>query len=349
MTHPLGDPKDDPTFIDKNNRRNDLIEKEFHDGLTESEKEELTHLESWVGDYLRPYDLMSSDNLRRLKERYRENPDDEYSPGNFRRPTLQKCQEQLAWWADQGVNKLSDFNAFDMSPEEMRLEKIRWSEAKYYWDRYAKQLGRHTQDSYMYRKPGFSIPAEDAEDYGDFEPVSPAAARQYLYNFFTRQAERDLAGLPMQDVAVYPWKPRYDECVAMLGQEEVDRIEDEIFGRRGLELVRRNPCHCGPGCGCEDCQCRRNPLSPAHRAHGYSQLYDMGLGFRYSHLLRRNPGCPCGIASCQCGCAEGQSCTCVSRRNPDIYDQISDAAISYAAARPRRRRNVTRRKPHLPW
>ena len=188
--------------------------------------------------------------------RYRRNPDDDYSPGNFRRPTLEKCQEYLDWWAAQGVTKLSDLNAFDVTAEERALDKIRWSEAKYYWDRYQKQLGRHGTDSYVYRKPLLSVPKADAEDYGDFEAVSTKASQNYLYNFFTRQTERTEAGLPLQDVEIYPWKPRYDESVATLGQDEADQIEQNIFDRAGLELyaARRNPSACAT-CGLTNCPC----------------------------------------------------------------------------------------------
>ena len=173
--------------------------------------------------------------------RYYRNPDDD-SPGNFRQPTIEKCQEHIKFWEDQGVTKLSDFNSFDLTKEERDLEKIRWSEAKYYLDRYQKQIGLHSEDSHSYRKPIFSEPAPDSEDYGDFHPVSKAASRQYLYNFFKRQGDRVHAGEEMQEVDTYPFKPRYDESVSLLGQEEADALEDAVFTRADIDLERRrNP------------------------------------------------------------------------------------------------------------
>jgi len=341
----------DPVFEAKNRRRHELIEKEK---LTLAEEEELAGLQEWISEYLDEVAPLPTERLEEIerklgidpntgeKMRYRYNPNDDHSPGNFRRPTIEKSKEHLDWWAAQGVEKLSDFNQFDMTDEERALEKIRWSEAKHYYDRFSNQAVRHTTDSYVYRKPIFSEPDPEAEDYGDFEPVSPDAARQYLYNFFSRQVERDLAGLPMQDVDQYPWRPRYDECVALLGQEEVNRIEDEIFGRQGLELVRRNPveapasgacascgridCPCGCGgdpilctchvdqpcanCGRRDCSCG---------CQGDPELCICKRGLE--HLHQGTQACArCGMVDCPCGCDGDPSlCRCPQigpRRNP---------------------------------
>jgi len=253
---------------------------------------------------------------------YRYNPDEDYSPGNFRQPTLEKCQEHLNWWAGQGVTKLSDFNSFDMTNEERALEKIRWSEAKYYWDRYDKQLGRHSTDSYMYRKPLLSIPRKDAEDYGDFEAVSPAAARNYLYNFFTRQADRTEKGLPLQDVEIFPWKPRYDECVAILGQEEVDKIEADIFDRAGLMLYAA----------------RRNPEPLEHT--------NCNSGFIYEH-----GGCPLCPPPVACLCSE---CRIPWQRNPryrrnQVANSLMDMGLSYSYNKPRRNSSWGHNRPSMPW
>lgn len=262
----------------------------------------------WVfGERAEHHDMLERAETRRNGEdlpganMYRYNPDNDYSPGNFRRPTLEKCSDYLNWWADQGVTKLSDLNTFDMTPEERALDKIRWSEAKYYWDRYQKQLGRHDTDTYVYRKPPFSVPKEDAEDYGDFEAVSVKAAQNYLYNFFTRQAERTEAGLPLQDVELYPWKPRYDECISILGQDEVDRIEQNIFDRAELVLYRKNPGACATcgltncPCGCDGdpslCTCRRR-RNPGY----YDSMADTALSYAYSkprrNLYRERPSMP---------------------------------------------------------
>lgn len=289
--------------------------------------------------------------------RYRRNPDEDYSPGNFRRPTLEKCEEYLNWWADQGVTTLSDLNSFDMIPEERALDKIRWSEAKYYWDRYQKQLGRHTTDSYVYRKPLLSVPAEDAEDYGDFEVVSVKAARQYLYNFFTRQTERIEAGLPLQDVEIFPWKPRYDECVAILGQDEVDQIEQKIDERHGLAIYRRNPY--------DKIQEARRLYQESRSISQIAKMLGVSVTTARKWVLdlipsRRNPGvcAKCGLANCPCGCNGDPSlCTCLGpllrrRRNPDLFESLADEALAYAHAREGgRRRNpyYGRGRPSMPW
>ena len=178
---------------------------------------------------------------------YYRNPDD--SPGNFRQPTIEKCQEHIDWWASQGVTKVSDFDTLAeggfalgaMTATERKLEKIRWKEAKHYLDRYQKQTGLYDEDSYIYRKPLLSEPVSGSEDYGDFDPVSSDAARRYLYNFFVRQAERVAAGEDMQEIDTYPFKPRYDESVTLLGQEESDSLEDAVFARADIDLERRNP------------------------------------------------------------------------------------------------------------
>jgi hypothetical protein len=164
--------------------------------------------------------------------RYHRNPDD-YSPGNFRRPTLGKTKEYLDWWSDQGVTGISGLREIDLAPQEHALERVRFTEARHYWDKHDKHQRLYDTDHSLYKKPIFSLPAEDAEDYGDYDAVSPEAAQRYLHQFFTRQCERLDEGLEMHDVEAYPFKPRYDEAVILLGQDEVDEIERKIFDLHG--------------------------------------------------------------------------------------------------------------------
>ena len=163
---------------------------------------------------------------------YRKNLDD-YSPGNMRKPTLGKIQEYRNWWAGQGVHKASDLRNINLGSEELALDKIRLNEANYYWDRYTTHQTLYDTDHSLYKKPFLRHPDPDAEDYGDFEAVSPEAATRYLKQFFARQCKRLDAGLEGHDIEQYPFKPRYDEAVILLGQDVVDQLERDVYDQNG--------------------------------------------------------------------------------------------------------------------
>ena len=141
------------------------------------------------------------------------------SPGNFRPVTSGQTKQFLDDWKRQGVTSTRDFRGFEGSAKERKLDEIRFREAKHNWDSHLKS-----------GKP-LHYPA--GGDFGDYMPISPGASRQYLNQFYTRQAQRLNEGLGMQDVTAYPFKPRYDEAAAVLGQDEADALASRIFDRHG--------------------------------------------------------------------------------------------------------------------
>jgi len=162
---------------------------------------------------------------------YRQNLVD--SPGNMRKPTLGKIKEYRDWWAGQGVTKVGDLRNIDLAPQEMALDRIRFNEADHYWNKFSTHQDLYDTDHGLYKKPTLRYPDPDAEDYGDFEAISPEAAQRYLKQFFTRQCKRLDAGLEEHDVEQYPFKPRYDEAVILLTQDVVDQIEREVYDLNG--------------------------------------------------------------------------------------------------------------------
>ena len=145
------------------------------------------------------------------------------SPGNYRRPTTAQSKLYLDDLAEEGVTSASHYDALDLDPKERELRKIRFNEAKHYYNEYESGNLKLT------------YPGEDTEDWGDFEPTSEKAARNYLWQFYDRQCERLKGGDPEQSVTTYPFMPRYQEAVVTLGQDEVDYIRNHVYSLHGCE------------------------------------------------------------------------------------------------------------------
>jgi hypothetical protein len=143
------------------------------------------------------------------------------SPGNYRRPTTAQSKLYLDDLAEEGITSIDQYDALDFDDKERALRKLRFSEAKHYYDEYEAGNLKLT------------YPGEDTEDWGDFEPTSEKAARNYIWQFYDRQCERLQEGEAEQSVSSYPFMPRYQEAVILLGQKTVDFIRDHVYALHG--------------------------------------------------------------------------------------------------------------------
>jgi hypothetical protein len=143
------------------------------------------------------------------------------SPGNYRRPTTAQSKLYLDDLAEEGITSAEQYDALDFDDKERALRKLRFREAKHYYDEYEAGNLKLT------------YPGEDTEDWGDFEPTSEKAARNYIWQFYDRQCERLKEGELEQSVTSYPFMPRYQEAVILLGQDTVDFIKDHVYALHG--------------------------------------------------------------------------------------------------------------------
>jgi hypothetical protein len=151
------------------------------------------------------------------------------SPGNFRRPTTAQARLYLDDLATDGITKIDHYDALDLDPKERELRKIRFREASHYWNEHESGNLKLT------------YPSKDSKDWGDFSPVSEEAAKDYIWQFYDRQCDRRKSGESEQSVTNYPFLPRYQEAVVLLGQEGVDAIRDHVYTLHG--------CKAGPAPG----------------------------------------------------------------------------------------------------
>jgi hypothetical protein len=166
---------------------------------------------------------------RRLRRNLRRrNPG---SPGNFRPATIAQSKMFLDDFKREGVTSVGHLRNLDYpSAKERRLAGIRFKEAQHTWGKYQRDLADPTTPAPLMTYP-------TGKDFGDYMPISNDAASGYLRGFYTRQRDRLDAGLGLQSVTQYPFKPRYDEAVEMLGQSEADSMAERILGRHDYDVI----------------------------------------------------------------------------------------------------------------